>query len=152
MLSDVHLGLLTNSTTQQLPYSFVPLCCLCRASEHFHLLRHFLNEPECVSEEEQSSAETARCPDRLASVSSAVCSLWLVSCPLAAAIGCYHEPSLSFAQASLSLVMWFSLHDRQLMLDLLECCLCLLPAMGAASSAGLLWSGRRFISLLCSML
>lgn len=45
MLSDAHLGPLTNPAVWQLPYGFVVLFCICRASGHFHRSRHFLRQP-----------------------------------------------------------------------------------------------------------
>lgn len=84
-----------------------------------------------------------------------MCSLWLVSHPLAAAIAWYHKLAF-YSGFPFSRGMIF-IHERQLMLDLLEpsTYLCLLPAIGRTSSVGFLWPDRTgqwiyFTALLCA--
>lgn len=137
------------------PHHVAAALLTCRTLLHVHSIWTFplmeaFPESECVSEGGWSSAELARCPDELASVSSVVCSLWSVSYPLAAAIAWYHKLAF-YSGFPFSGGMIF-IHERQLMLDLLEPCLCsYLPQVEQDQlvSCDQTALGSGFISLLC---
>lgn len=123
------------------PHHVAAALLTCRTLLHVHSIWTFplmeaFPESECVSEGGWSSTELARCPDELASVSSAVCSVWSVSYPLAAAIAWYHKLAF-YSGFPFSGGMIF-IHERQLMLDLLEPCLCPPSATGRTRSVSFL--------------